>query len=94
MVSFEIVFKLLLLIGDIGIALQRILERGIVVSKAVDLEELCIRVSERVWKISVHVHILSHDGNLLDCACIAAITALAHFRRPDVSVVGKVGLVL
>lgn len=26
---------------------------------------------------------------MLDCASIAAITALRHFRRPDVTVVGE-----
>lgn len=32
---------------------------------------------------------LNHDGNLMDAASIAAITALSHFRRPDVSNVGE-----
>jgi exosome complex component RRP45 len=32
--------------------------------------------------------VLSHDGNLIDTACIAVITALQHFRRPDVTVSG------
>lgn len=31
---------------------------------------------------------LNHDGNLMDAASIAAITALCHFRRPDVSIQG------
>lgn len=35
------------------------------------------------------VHILDHDGNLLDCAVIAASTALLHYRRPDVTVSGE-----
>ena len=32
---------------------------------------------------------LNHDGNLMDAASIAAITALCHFRRPDVNIVGE-----
>lgn len=32
---------------------------------------------------------LNHDGNLMDAASIAAITALCHFRRPDVSIQGE-----
>lgn len=32
---------------------------------------------------------LNHDGNLMDAASIAAITALCHFRRPDVGIVGE-----
>lgn len=41
-----------------------------------------------MWKIRVDVHVLNHDGNLMDVASIAAITALCHFRRPDVSIQG------
>ena len=34
------------------------------------------------------LHLLNHDGNIIDAASIAAIVALCHFRRPDVSVQG------
>ncbi len=34
----------------------------------------------QVWTIRVDVHILNHAGNLIDCASIASISALAHFR--------------
>jgi exosome complex component RRP45 len=36
----------------------------------------------------VDLHLLNHDGNIIDAASIAAIVALCHFRRPDVSVQG------
>jgi exosome complex RNA-binding protein Rrp42 (RNase PH superfamily) len=42
-----------------------------------------------VWSIRVDVHFLDHDGNIIDAACIAAISALAHFRRPDTTVIGE-----
>jgi len=32
---------------------------------------------------------LDHEGNLIDCTCIAAITSLLHYRRPDVTVIGE-----
>ena len=32
------------------------------------------------------MHVLSHDGGLLDASCVAVVAALLHFRRPDVSV--------
>ena len=35
------------------------------------------------------MHFLDDEGNMLDCASIAAITALGHFRRPDVTVIGE-----
>ncbi|KAK2116170.1 Exosome complex component RRP45 [Saguinus oedipus] len=43
---------------------------------------------EGVWQIRVDLHLLNHDGNIIDAASIAAIVALCHFRRPDVSVQG------
>lgn len=46
---------------------------------------VCLR---QVWQIRVDVHMLNHDGNLMDAASIAAITALCHFRRPDVGIQG------
>ena len=31
---------------------------------------------------------MNHEGNVIDCSSIAALAALCHFRRPDVSVLG------
>lgn len=49
---------------------------------------MCVCVCFKVWQIRVDVHMLNHDGNLMDAASIAAITALCHFRRPDVGIQG------
>ena len=35
------------------------------------------------------MHVLDHDGGLVDASCIAVIAALQHFRRPDVSIEGE-----
>lgn len=35
------------------------------------------------------MHFLDDEGNMLDCASIAAMTALRHFRKPDVTVIGE-----
>lgn len=43
----------------------------------------------QVWSLRVDVHFLDDEGNMLDCASIAAMTALRHFRKPDVTVVGE-----
>jgi len=40
------------------------------------------------------VHIVDHDGGLIDASCIAVIAALQHFRRPDVLVEGEKATVL
>lgn len=74
---------------DRRISLERRLEQCFVESAAVDLESLCIVAGEKVWCIRVAIHVLDDVGNILDCASIAAIAALAHFRRPDVTVVGE-----
>lgn len=41
-----------------------------------------------MWHIRLTLHFLADAGNLLDCACLAGIVALKHFRRPDVEVIG------
>lgn len=43
---------------------------------------------EQVWAIRVTLHYLSDDGNLLDCACMAAMAALRHFKKEEVEVRG------
>ncbi|XP_064608448.1 exosome complex component RRP45-like isoform X2 [Liolophura sinensis] len=75
-------------LSDFGVELNRLLERCLKESRCIDTESLCIVAGEKVWTIRVDVHVLNHEGNLLDCVSVAAITALAHFRRPDVTVNG------
>uniref|UniRef100_A0AAQ4QTK9 Exosome complex component RRP45 n=1 Tax=Gasterosteus aculeatus aculeatus TaxID=481459 RepID=A0AAQ4QTK9_GASAC len=74
--------------SELSVKLNRQLERCLRNSKCIDTESLCVVSGEKVWKIRVDVHVLNHDGNLMDVASIAAITALCHFRRPDVSIQG------
>lgn len=74
--------------SELSVKLNRQLERCLRNSKCIDTESLCVVSGEKVWKIRVDVHTLNNDGNLMDAASIAAITALCHFRRPDVSTQG------
>ncbi|XP_060946545.1 exosome complex component RRP45 [Limanda limanda] len=74
--------------SELSVKLNRQLERCLRNSKCIDTESLCVVSGEKVWKIRVDVHLLNHDGNLMDAASIAAISALCHFRRPDVSIQG------
>ncbi|XP_041640350.1 exosome complex component RRP45 [Cheilinus undulatus] len=74
--------------SELSVKLNRQLERCLRNSKCIDTESLCVVSGEKVWQIRVDVHMLNHDGNLMDAASIAAITALCHFRRPDVSIQG------
>lgn len=74
--------------SELLVKLNQLLERCFRNSKCVDTESLCVVSGEKVWHIRVDLHLLNHDGNIIDAASIAAIAALSHFRRPDASVQG------
>ncbi len=42
----------------------------------------------QVWQLRLTLHFLADAGNLLDCASLAAMTALRHLRKPEVQVTG------
>jgi exosome complex component RRP42 len=65
-----------------AIELARIVDRGIRESKCIDNEKLCITEGEKVWMVMIDVQPISHDGNLIDAAGIAAIAALMSARMP------------
>ncbi|KAI8881549.1 hypothetical protein K501DRAFT_252983 [Backusella circina FSU 941] len=71
------------------VLISRDIEKALRRSRAIDTDGLCIVAGEKVWQIRIDLLFLDHDGNLIDCACIAAITALLHFRRPDITVIGE-----
>ncbi|ESK97192.1 exosome complex exonuclease rrp45 [Moniliophthora roreri MCA 2997] len=70
------------------VTITRMLDKVIRRSDTMDKESLCIQAGQRVWHLRLTIHCLSDAGNLLDCACLAGIVALKHFRRPEVEVVG------
>lgn len=74
--------------SDLAVQVNRILERAFKDSNCVDLESLCIVAEEKVWTLKVDLSVLNHEGNIIDCASIAVLTALAHFKRPDVTTAG------
>lgn len=57
---------------------------------SVEIYTYCVHriESHQVWNLRLTIHFLADSGNMLDCACLAAIVALKHFRRPEVEVVG------
>lgn len=65
-----------------AVELARVVDRGIRESGSVDLGKMCITPGEKVWTVFVDIHIINHDGNLLDCAALAAITALRNAKVP------------
>jgi exosome complex component RRP42 len=66
-----------------AIELARVVDRGIRESGAIDTKKLCIKKEEKVWMVYVDIQILNHDGNLMDAAALAAITALLGARIPE-----------
>jgi exosome complex component RRP45 len=72
-----------------GVEQARLVERALRESRAIDLESLCVLAGEKVWQVRLDAHVLDNEGNVQDCLSLACVSALAHFRRPDVTVVGE-----
>lgn len=72
------------------VLLSRLLEKTVRRSGALDTESLCLVGGRKCWSVRVDVHVLSHDGNLVDASCLAVVAALRSFRRPDTSIEGGV----
>jgi len=73
-------------LSELEVIVSRLLEKALRRSRAIDTEGLCIIAGEKVWSIRVDIRVLDHEGNITDCACIAAIAALYHFRRPEYTI--------
>lgn len=68
--------------GEDAIELARVVDRGIRESKCIEMEKLCITPGEKVWCVFIDIYIINHQGNLLDCAALAALSALLTARIP------------
>jgi len=62
--------------GPDAIELARIIDRGIRESEMIDVKKLCIRKGELVWTVFLDIYPINNDGNLIDAAALAAISAL------------------
>ena len=69
-----------------SIELARIVDRGIRESKMVDNTKLCIEPGKKVFVVFVDVYVLNYDGNLIDAAAIAAVSALMNAKMPNFEV--------
>jgi exosome complex component RRP42 len=68
--------------GEDATELARVVDRGIRHSEAIDFKKFSIKPGEKVWMINVDIHIINHDGNLIDCASMAALAALRSAKIP------------
>ncbi|MDD5317256.1 MAG: exosome complex protein Rrp42 [Candidatus ainarchaeum sp.] len=80
-----------------SVELARVVDRGIRSSSAVDLKALFIEEG-KAWNFFLDLYILDHDGNLIDAAALAAMSAILCAKQPrleDGKVVreGSLGLV-
>jgi exosome complex component RRP42 len=64
-----------------AIEVARVVDRGIRESKCIDFEKLFIEEG-KIWMVFIDIHILNYDGNLIDAAGIAAISAILDARMP------------
>jgi len=69
-----------------SIELARIVDRGIRESEAIDTEKLCIEPGKKVFVVFVDVYVLNHDGNLIDAAALAAVSALLNTKMSNYEV--------
>lgn len=68
-----------------AVELARVVDRGIRESGSIDTKKLCIKSGEKVWMVFVDIHIINHDGNLIDAAALASIIALHNTKMPEYS---------
>eukprot|EP00127_Corallochytrium_limacisporum_P004371 Clim_evm5s159 gene=Clim_evmTU5s159 len=66
---------------DLAVACHRAIEKAVKGARAVDVESLVVEPGESVWALRVDIRILSNGGSAVDCAGMAAIAALLHFRH-------------
>lgn len=64
-----------------SVELARVVDRGIRESHMIEMEKLKID-DEHVWSVFVDIHIISHDGNLLDASALASVAALRTAKIP------------
>jgi exosome complex component RRP42 len=69
--------------GENAIELARVVDRGIRESHAIDTKKLCIKEGEKVWMVFIDIHIMNHDGNLIDASALAAVAALHNTKMPE-----------
>jgi exosome complex component RRP42 len=66
-----------------SIELARVVDRGIRSANIIDLGSFFIEEG-KVLAVYIDLYTLDHDGNLIDCASLAAMSALLNARMPKV----------
>ncbi len=69
--------------GEESIEVARVVDRGIRAANAIDLTKLYIAPG-KVLGVFIDLYMLDHNGNLIDAAALAAMSALKHAVVPKV----------
>lgn len=69
--------------GEEATELARVVDRGIRESEMIELSKLCVEPEEEVWVVHVDIHVLDHDGNLIDASSLASVAALLSTEPPE-----------
>lgn len=69
--------------GDESIELARVVDRGIRSANIIDLNSFFLEEG-KVMALYIDIYVLDHDGNLIDCSALAAMSALLSTRMPKV----------
>ena len=69
-------------LNEFRIAINTILEKCLKESHALDTNILCVIPGKIVYKITLEINIIKHDGNVFDAAVIAALTSWLSFKIP------------
>ena len=69
--------------GEDAVELARVVDRGIRESHAIDMVKLCLEPREKIWTVFVDIHMMNHDGNMIDASALAGIVALMNTRIPE-----------
>lgn len=76
--------------GEDAIELARVIDRGIRESKTIEMQKLVVKLGEKVRSVFIDIYIIDNQGNLLDAAALAAITALNNARMPKLDAEGSI----
>lgn len=69
---------------------NRIIEKSIRKSNAIDLESLCIISGKKVWLIKVDINVLNYDGNLVDSSIFGIMVTLLNYKLPNYEIVNDI----
>ena len=73
-------------LNEMRVDLSRFIDKVLKASRATDRESLCIVQGRLVWSLTVDLHLLNEDGNVLDACFLASVLCLMNTRMPEVTI--------